>query len=109
MTYSNKIAKKINIEEFTGIIKDYNKNQIECTNHTFFRLNDKQRKIFTCKKLKEILIYEEPIFVGIQNNNNHAVFYNHNKKVIKIILEIQIRKINIVTFYFIEQWKPPRI
>jgi len=44
-----RIVKKVDIKEFESFMKEYEKDQIECTEHTFFRLSEKQRKIYTCK------------------------------------------------------------
>lgn len=110
MVYGNKIKKRINVKEFLDIISEYTKDQIECTEHTFFRLDEKERKIFTCDTLKEYLFHETPILVGIQYNGNYAVFYKFKNKFLRIILDILIaRKINIVTFYLIEEYQIPRI
>lgn len=103
------IKKRVDIEYFIKIIKKYKKEQIECTDHTFFRLSEKQRKIFTDEELKRILTKEKPFLVGIQYNNNHAVFYKYKDKNLKMILKIDNRKVNIVTFYFIEEWQIPKI
>ena len=71
------------------IIKEYSKDRIKCTDHTFFRLNEKQRKIFNCETVKEYLFYETPILVGIQENGNYAIFYKYKKKkFLRIILDI---------------------
>lgn len=110
MFSGNKITKRIEIKEFLEQIREYSKKQIECTNHTFFRLSEEQRKIYTCERLREYLFYEEPFLVGLQDNGNHAVFYKHEKnKFMRIIIHISIQKVNIVTFYFIEQRQIPRI
>jgi hypothetical protein len=111
MPYGNKIVKRVDTNEFIGMIKEYSPEQIECTNHTFFRLSEKQRLIYTPEKLKEFLLHDEPFLAGLQNNRNYAVFYKHEKgKFMRMILDIQtMRKINIVSFYFIEQWQIPRI
>ena len=110
MPAGNKIIKRVKIEEFLEQIRGYSKEQIECTNHTFFRLSEKQREIYTCEKLREYLFYEVPFLVGLQEKGNYAVFYRHEKnKFIRIIVNIDVRKVNIVTFYFIEQKQIPRI
>lgn len=110
MSAGNKIIKRIEIKEFLEQIREYSKEQIECTNHTFFRLSEEQRKIYTCEKLREYLFYEEPFLVGLQNNGNYAVFYKHEKnKFMRMIIDMNIRKVNIVTFYFVEQKQIPRI
>jgi len=71
----NKIKKKVEVKEFLDFLKDYSSENIECTQHPFFRLSEKQRKIFTCDELKRILTKETPFLVGLQNNDNYAVFY----------------------------------
>ena len=109
MFSDTKIKERIDVRKFIQLIKEYNSEQIECTSHTFFRLSQKQREIFTCEKLKNILLNEIPFLVGIQYNHNYAGFYNYGNKNLKVILNIDKRKVNIVTFYFIEQWQIPKI
>ena len=107
--FNTRIRAKVEVYDFLDIIRKYKEEQIECTNHTFFRLNETQRKIYTCKELTRILFKEIPFLVGIQFNDNYAVFYHYKNKVLKIILSKEDRKINIVTFYFIEEWQIPEI
>ena len=109
MIGGTKIKERVEIKKFIELIEGYDYKQIECTAHTFFRLSEKQRKIFTCDDLKRILTTETPFLAGIQYNKNYAVFYKHKDKNLKIIIGINSRKINIVTFYFIEEWQIPRI
>ena len=105
----NKIKKKVEVKEFLKFLKEYGSEQIECTHHTFFRLSEKQRKIFTCEQLKEIITTKRPFLVGIQHNQNYALFYKHQNKNLKIIVNFSDRKVKIVTFYFIEEWQIPKI
>ena len=91
MFNETKIEKKVEIEEFIKFIQDYNAEQIECTSHTFFRLSEKQRKIYTCDELKKIVTKKKPFLVGIQYNKNYAVFYKHENKNLKIILNFSNR------------------
>ncbi|MBI4117031.1 hypothetical protein HY449_04785 [Candidatus Pacearchaeota archaeon] len=109
MFEETKIEKRVEIEEFIKFIKEYKEEQIECTSHTFFRLSEKQRKIYTCDELKKILTQEKPFLVGFQYNKNYAVFYKHQNKNLKLIVGIGDRKVKIVTFYFIEEWQIPKI
>ncbi|MBR9701428.1 hypothetical protein GOV13_00735 [Candidatus Pacearchaeota archaeon] len=109
MFNGTKIEKKVDIANFLEFLKDYKKEQIECTHHTFFRLSEKQRKIFTCKQLREIITTKRPFLVGIQYNQNYAIFYKHQNKNLKIIVNFNNRKVKIVTFYFIEEWQIPKI
>ena len=93
MISDTQIKKKLEDSEFLKIIKKYKEEQIECTNHTFFRLSQKQREIFTQNELKEIVFKEKPLLAGIQNNGNYAVFYEKEKnKTLKIILRFRRTK-----------------
>ncbi len=109
MIKGHKIQRKIEIKDFLDIIDKYNENQIITTGHTFFRLAQKDRNIFKDKILKEFIKGQNPILVGLQYNGNYATFYKYEKSVLKIILDIQSNKINIVTFYIIDYNKIPRI
>lgn len=110
MTKGHKIEKKVEIETFLDTIKNYTKDQINTTDHTFFRLSEKQRKIFKDEVLKEYLLAKIPILVGIQFNGNHAVFYDYRKnEALKLILDMQPNKIEIVTFYIIDKSEIPRL
>jgi len=109
MFNETKIKKRVEIEEFIGFIKEYKSEQIECTPHTFFRLSEKQRKIYTCDELRKILTQEKPFLVGFQHNENYAVFYKYKGKNLKTIIALDDRKVKIVTFYFIEEWQIPKI
>lgn len=109
MFNATKIKKRVEVKVFLDFIKDYKEEQIECADHTFFRLSEKQRKIFKCPELKRILIKEIPFLVGIQYNQNYTVFYKHQNKNLKIIVNFKDRKVKIVTFYFIEEWQIPKI
>ena len=104
-----RIRRKVDINGFIKFVKEHKGEQIECTSHTFFRLSEKQRKIYTCDELRKILIQQKPFLVGIQQNQNYAVFYKYQNKNLKVIINFSDRKIKIVTFYFIEEWQIPKI
>jgi len=104
-----KIKEKLGIDKFMKLINKYSPEQIECTSHTFFRLSQKQREIFTCEKLRKILLKMKPFLVGIQYNKNYAIFYKYQDKILRMMLGINYRKVNIVTFYFIKEWQIPKI
>jgi len=104
---STKIKKRADIEEFFRLIRACS--EIECTPHAFFRLSKKQRGILDLEELERILQKEVPFLAGIQYNNNYAIFYRYKNKILKMILKIIDRKINIVTFYFIQEWQIPKI
>ena len=77
--FSTRIKAKIEVKDFTNLIKKYKKEHVECTKHTFFRLNEAQRKIYTADELTRILLKETPFLAGIQFNGNYTIFYHYNK------------------------------
>ena len=110
MVKGHRIEKKVEIQTFLDTIKNYTKDQINTTNHTFFRLDEKQRKIFKDEVLKDHLLTKIPILVGIQFNGNYAVFYDYSKnEVLRLMLDIQPSKIEIVTFYLPDKTQVPRL
>ena len=52
MVYGNIIVRKVEIKDFLDLIRDYKTEQIECTEHTFFRLSDAQGRYLNVKNLK---------------------------------------------------------
>lgn len=110
MVKGHKIEKKINVDKFLDIIKNYTSEQITTTGHTFFRLDEEERKIFKESVLKDHLTSKVPILVGLQYNLNYAVLYDYDKrKALRIIIDIKPDKIKIVTFYLPEKSEIPRI
>lgn len=109
MIKGHKIERKIKIKDYLAIISNFTEEQIYTTDHTFFRLKEKERKVFKDRLIKEFILGQDPILVGIQYNRNYAVFYKHKKDILKIILDIQPTKINVVTFYIIDNKQIPRI
>ncbi len=110
MAKGHRIEKKVEVGDFLDTIKSYTKDKINTTDHTFFRLSEKQRKIFKESVLKEYLLEKIPILVGIQFNGNYAVFYDYSKnEVLRLLLDIQPNKIEIVTFYLPDKTQVPRL
>jgi len=105
MLDEHNLKEKIKVSEFIKKIKDYGENNIESTNHTFFRLNQKQRKIYTEEQLKTIIFNDIPVEVGVEKNGNYAVIYNFNegKNRLKILLDLSPKKVYIVTFYILNK------
>ncbi len=110
MVKGHRIERKIRVNKFLETIKNYSKENIICTKHTFFRLSEEQRKIFKCNDIKDYLLEKDPYFVGIQYNGCYAVFYKYEKKdFIRIILDIKPNKIEVITFYVIDLSQVPKI
>ena len=64
----NKIKKKIPVNDFIALIRKYLPENIEDSGHTFKRLSQKQRELFTIEELSDILLKDKPFLVGIQEN-----------------------------------------
>ena len=54
MAKGHRIEKRIEVKTFLETIKNYNEEQIVTTQHTFFRLDEEERKIFKDPCLKII-------------------------------------------------------
>lgn len=102
MARGNEIREKMDARAFLQIIEHYDEKQIIITDHTLFRLKEKERKLYKEEIIKELLT-GEPKFVGIQHNGNHAIIYNYKRSLIKIILNIEPTKMNVVTFYIVQE------
>ena len=107
--FNTRIKTKIEVKNFMDLIKKCGEEQIECTDHTFFHFSREQRKTYNESFVKNILLKETPFLVGIQFNNNHALFHDYKDKVLKMIIHINHKKIHIITFYFIQKWQIPKI
>lgn len=110
MVKGHRIERTVKIDDFLDMLKNYSEENINCTNHTFFRLSDKQRKIFKCETIKDYLLHKIPHLVGLQINDCYAVFYKYKKtNYIRVILDIDLNKIEVVTFYMIKENQLPRV
>jgi|SRR3989344_3712117 len=103
------IEKNIEIQDFQSRIQNLGKGQIIVTPHALFRLAERQRKVFKEKVIIEYILNRMPIMVGIQYNKNFAVFYEYSKKeALRIILDVKINQIEVVTFYIINKNQIPK-
>jgi hypothetical protein len=110
MTYGNKIKEQTDIQEFVEKIRHYNRENVMCTDHTFFRLSERQKKEFTCDTIREYLFDKTPTLAGVQYNGCYAVFYKYPKeRFIRIIVDIRVNAIYVVTFYAIDKRQLPVI
>ena len=110
MIKGHQIERKEGVETFLARVKYFQNNDIECTAHTFFRLSEKQRKLFKCEHIKEIILHSAPLLVGIQYNSNYAVFYDFTQNMaLKIIMEIMPTKIEVVTFMILGKSQIPKL
>ena len=109
MVKGHRIEKRVQIEDFRNMIDRFTESDIITTEHTFFRLKQGDRKVFKDVIIKDYLLGQEPVLVGLQFNRNYAVFYRHGKDVLKIILDIQADTIYLVTFYLMNKDQIPRL
>jgi len=73
----NKIKRKIPVNDFIALIREYLPENIEDSGHAFKRLSQRQRELFTIEEVRNLLLKDKPFLVGIQENGNYAVFYKH--------------------------------
>ena len=105
----NKIKIKSSVKEFITLIRRYSPKSIEDSGHAFKRLSQRQRELFTIEEVRKILLENHPFLVGIQTNNNYAVFYKHQGKNLRMIIKLESQKVKIVTLYNILEWQVPKI
>ncbi|MCH7568851.1 MAG: hypothetical protein IIA87_05515 [Nanoarchaeota archaeon] len=89
----NKIKRKIPVNDFITLIRKYSPENIEDSGHAFKRLSQRQRELFTIEEVRNILLKDRPFLVGIQENDNHAVFYKHQGKNLRIIIKLKSQKV----------------
>jgi len=107
MKRSYRIEKFEDVAVFRERMKNFDPNTIECTEHTFFRLSEGQRKIFRCDDLKSVLLNDIPLRIGIQYDRKYAIYYNYQGRVLKMLLSLSPNKIRIVTFWLINRNQLP--
>lgn len=106
----HKIERVIPAGIFIEIIEAYKEDNIICTEHTFFRLDERQRKLFKCAELKQFILHETPLLAGLQFNRKYAVFYKYKENTaLRMILDILPARIMVVTFYIISMEQMPRL
>ena len=107
MLDEHKVKDKIKVSKFTKELRELGYDYIEATGHTFIRLSQKQRKIYTEESLKKIIFNETPLEVSRQKNGNYALTYNYNegKDLLKIFVDWTSLKVYIVTFYILNKEK----
>ena len=104
MVRAHEVIGKINKKEFSKRLSGLSEKDIEITSHTLFRLNENQRKVYEEKVLQGFLLNKSPLEIHEQRNGNYAVFYEFNeKRVLKILIKFNFKKIYIVTFYILNR------
>jgi len=97
---STRIVEHVPNEVWKKTLAKYSDDRIIAVSHALFRLSEKQRKVFKEENLKKILLEATPVFVGVQRNGRYAVFFEGNDKYyMRIVCELNVRNIEIVTFY----------
>ena len=77
MIGGNRIRERVDAAEFMERLRAYGRDNVYCTDHTFFRLSQKQRALFTCDSIRDILFGSPPVLVGLQNNGCYTAFYKN--------------------------------
>ncbi len=109
MIDGHKIESKISIKSFLIKFNNYSSEKIDITPHAFFRLSQKQRKLYKEEDLLNTIHSVMPIEVSIQKDGRYAVIYPFENKLLKVLLEIYPNKIYIVTFYILNKKQEEKI
>ncbi|MBS3053846.1 MAG: hypothetical protein J4469_05080 [Candidatus Aenigmarchaeota archaeon] len=110
MIIGTMIKKKLDEESFYQKLRNYTRDKIECTPHSFFRFSEEQRKRFNCDFARDILLNRKPILAGLQYNGNYALFYDfEDNKLLRIMIIFISGRIRVLTFYTIEKHQLPKL
>ncbi len=96
-----RIIKEVDYYIFRELINKF-KGKIRVSPHAYFRLSEMQRKVYKDEALVELLSAEKPVFIGIQNNQNYAVFFSRKHGFLRLMFRVIRENIEIVTFYQME-------
>ena len=91
------------------MFESYSLKNFNVTPHAFFRLSEKQRKLYKKDDLINIIHSTRPIEVSIQKNGRYAVIYPFEGRLLKVLFEIYPKKIYIVTFYILNKEQKVKI
>ena len=101
-----RIIKRVDYFEFRELIDKF-KGKVKVNSHAYFRLSKMQRKVYKDEALIEMITEEKPAFIGIQKNQNYALFFSTKKGYLRIILKITNQYLELITFYITDH--VPRI
>ncbi|MEW5896472.1 MAG: hypothetical protein AB1668_02165 [Nanoarchaeota archaeon] len=96
-----RIIKEVGYFEFKEFIDKF-KGKIKVNPHTYFRLNEMQRKVYKDEVLIKLLTEEKPAFIGVQKNQNYAAFFSKKQGYLRLMFKVSKEDIEIVTFYITE-------
>jgi len=94
---TTKIIEKVEIDKFKELVCKC-ENNIFVGAHAIDHLSNAQRKLFNEDELKKPLLQEAPEAIGLQRNGRYAVFYKRNKYYLKLIIGVNIKRMEIITF-----------
>lgn len=88
------------IEEIDFVsFKDKISNKKICISpHAMDHLSEKQRKVFKEEELILMIERETPRKIYLQHNGRYALYYRKSDGYRKLILEIEMNKVTVVTF-----------
>ena len=92
-----RIIERVDNEQFNRITDKYQSN-VYVSPHALDHLNNAQRKVFKETDLINILVKENPVFVGLQKNGKYAAFYRRKWGYLRIIFCVAPNRLEIVTF-----------
>jgi len=103
MFRGHRILEKVEVQHFFDLIRYFDESRVILTNHAFFRLDHVQRKVFKEGVLKDMVLRDVPVLVGLQANKNYAVFYRYGSDFFRVVLDVKPGMVYVVTFYLVKQ------
>ena len=93
--FSTRPIEEVGKLQFKNIIKD---KSIQVSPHAMDHLSEAQRKVFKEEQLIQMLEKENPRKIYLQQNGRYAPYYRRSGGYRKLIIEVEDRKIIIVSF-----------
>ena len=93
---ATRIVKELSYAAYKELIE---KRPIRVSPHAYFRLSQMQRKVYKDETLIKMITEEKPAFIGIQQNQNYAVFFSRKKGYQRLMFKVTSQYIEVITFY----------
>jgi hypothetical protein len=97
MVNTTKIIERIQSSDFKELLLK-RKNNISISPHALDHLSMAQRKVFSEEELTKPLLHETPELIGLQRNGRYALYYKRKKHYLKLIVNVTVVKMDIITF-----------
>ncbi len=102
--FTTKPIKELSKEDFKELTKN---KEVGISVHALDHLNEPQRKVFKEVILTNTLTKEKPRKIYLQENKRYALYYRKKEGYLKLIIEIDDKRLTIVSFMIVTEL--PRI